>query len=85
MAIMPNFKPIPYLHKPRSEPPSGLHFGRVFEPCWHYVGPCCAPRAHRKTHLVNLDIKACIGHANLAQLGPNLEQLESNLAQLDST
>ena len=27
-------------------PPTGLHFGRVSEPCWRYVEPGCAPRAY---------------------------------------
>ena len=29
-----------------SDPSPGLHFGRVFQPCWHYIGPSCAPRVH---------------------------------------
>ena len=67
--------------------PPGLHFGRVFEPCWHYVGPCCAPTTHGNHILwtctsrlafdtptwLNLDPS----WANLSPTWPNLALLET--------
>ena len=59
-----------------SDPPSGPPFWEGFRAmlalCWAML----RSKSAWKAHLVNLDIKACIGHANLAEVGPNLAQLD---------
>ena len=67
-------------------PPLGLHFGRVSGPCWRYVGPGCAPRAHGNHILWPCTSKLTLETLTWPKLStdwPNLGPTWANLAHLD--
>ena len=66
----------------------GFHFGRVFGPCWRYVGPDGAPRAHGNRKLWTCTSKLTSETPTWTNLSPswaNLSATWNNLTLLDTT